>query len=145
MYQLHFITANKVEEFEIVRHEVDRVIVKATHGEFISDDLKLMISKGRAYAAYITDGQGQIELVWVWEMVFYPRKIVVNVMAMAGRRFKECCQSYFELMKDVWRAQGATAVTSYTSSAMARLLGRVGFCEKYRFLEMELNDAQENE
>lgn len=145
MYDLHFITADNAEEYEFIRQEVDRVILHAAHGEFTGDDLKAMIAAGRAYAAFITTDEGLIELAWVWEMVFYPRKTVVNVMAMAGRRFKECCVVYFELVKDLWRAQGATAVTSYTSPAMARLLARAGFCEKYRFLEMELNDAHGDE
>ena len=144
MYEMHLITSDNSEEFEFIRHEVDRVIERAAHGEFNSDDLKSMIAAGRAYAGFITTEEGLIELVWVWEMVFYPQKTVVNVMAMAGRHFKECCLDYFDWMKDVWRAQGATAVTSYTNRAMARFLSRAGFCEKYRFLEMELNDAQEN-
>lgn len=137
--EIHFITDKNVEDFEIIRSEVERVVKQAARGEFDCDDLKRLIADGGAFASYITNGD-EVQLAWVWEMVFYPQKTVVNLIALAGSRFKECCGFFYDYMKRVWRSQGATAVTCYTSPAMARFLARAGFCEKYRFLEMELKD-----
>lgn len=142
MYRMHFISERNVEEFERIRSEIDRVTDGAARGEFTTDDLKTLIARGTAYAGYLTTDDGAVKLAWVWEMVFYPRKTKANLIAMAGSGFRECCEHWYEYMKDVWRSQGAVAVTCYTSPAMARFLSRAGFFEQYRFLEMELDDAK---
>lgn len=137
MYRFHLIDRSNVENFELVRDQLDRV-QSAANGEFTTEDLKTLIEQGRAWSAYFTTDAGAVKLVCVWEMVFYPRRTKINLIAMAGSGFRECCEQWYEFVKNIWRSQGATSVTCYTSPAMARFLSRAGFSEKYRFLEMEL-------
>lgn len=136
--KVRLIDAGNVEEFEKIRSEVERVTHGATHGEFTTDDLKKFIAERSAFAGYVAEDDGEITVCFVWEMVFYPRKTGVNVMALAGKKFYRSCAHYLKFMEEVWRMQGATFVECSSTPAMARFLSRAGFAEVYRLSRKEL-------
>lgn len=144
MCGLHFIFAPNYESFERVRFLVDRCVNKATHGEFTSTDLKNLIRDKYAYGVYVVNEEGEIDLVMIWELVCYPRKTAVNVIALAGCKSEYYWKHYGKTMMNLWRSQGASEVTCYASKAMERLANRYGLTEQYRFLNMRIEDEKRN-
>ncbi len=117
---------NVAERWSDIEHEVDRVVARACHGEFTTADIKRLIEKGYAFAGYVHDGT-DVKLVVVWEMVHYPAFTAVNVCCLGGRDLAGSWAQFGEVAKEVWRAQGATAVECSVSPAMAKVLQRAGF------------------
>jgi hypothetical protein len=124
--------------FDRVRPELARVVDGAAHGEWTLDDLQGMLKRGAAYCAEVDEDDGRVLLVFIWELVDYPERRVVNVLALAGRDLARCCRRFLPTVHEVWKAQGATEITCYTSPAMARLLRRLGFSTRYLFLTRTL-------
>ncbi len=143
--KIRLIESSNVEDFERIRADVDRVTRGAAHGEFTTDDLKKFIADKTAFAGYVMEDSGEITVCFVWEMVFYPRKTGVNIMALAGRKFYRSCEHYLRFMEKVWRMQGATFVECSSTPAMARFLSRAGFAEVYRLSRKELLNAEDDE
>lgn len=127
MMNLSFISAQNIAAFEDVRSCLQKVIDKACHGEFDTDDIRNAVLKGRAYIAYARDEEGEVEIACAWEMVFYPRLTCVNVMALGGKNMKTSWTKYGAVLSELWKKQGADCVECMTSRAMARLLKASGF------------------
>lgn len=135
---LVFLTSKNLDLFDQARPLLDRVVHEAAHGEFDSDALKKLIEKEHAWGACVIDDDDQVELVCLWEMVFFPNRTVCNVIALGGKNLKESWAVYGDTMSDLWRAQGAEVVTSYCNKGMTRLLRWFGFKPAYVYLEKEL-------
>lgn len=125
-------------DFDRVRPELARVVDGAAHGEWTLDDLADLVRRGAAFCGEVDEDDGRVLLVFVWEIVDYPEKRAVNVLALAGRDLGRCCRRFLPAVLEVWKSQGAQEVTCYTAPAMARLLGRIGFTTRYLFLTRTL-------
>ena len=123
-----FICSKNPEDFEKVRHEIDRVVKEACHGEFSSDDLKNQLAKGNVFCAYDLDSEsGLATIVIIWEMVYYLSGLTaVNIMCLGGSKFKEGWNNYKDLLKKLWKEQGASVIQCYTSLPVLRLLQKSG-------------------
>lgn len=144
MASVHLVHKQNASDYERIRPQMQRVVDKATHGEFDAEDLGDLIKEGKAYAAYVAEDDGRVRIAAVWELVFYRKRTAINLIAMGGERFYESIPSFYEGVKAAWRQQGADCVECLTSPAMARFLQRAGFKEIYRFSRMELNDESEH-
>lgn len=137
MRRVVILSEKNYEDFELVRPFFERVVNEACHGEFNTDDLKKMLIRGYAWGAYVLEDEKPV-IAWMWEMVFFPQKTTANVMALGGMNLAMAWDKYGEMMCDLWRSQGADAVTCYSNRAMARILGRYGFKPIYYSLERSL-------
>lgn len=123
-----FVSRAQMERFDVLRPMIDKVVAKACHGEFSSDDVKRYIRSGKAFGGYVLDDNGKLIIGIVWEMVYYLSGMTcVNVMCVGGSKSKEMWGQFGLLLKDLWKKQGATHVECYTSPAMAKLISRIGF------------------
>ena len=126
MLRMRFIGRSNWQEFEVIRHEVQRVVERACHGEFTTADVEAMIQGGTAFAGYVGDDASAVHMAGVWELLHYPRMLVVNVMAMGGSGFKVLWPEFGPVLKSVWRKQGAAAWQCEASPAMTKLLQKSG-------------------
>ena len=127
MTMLQFIDGPTIYKFEEIRDCIDKVVNRGAHGEYNADDVRMLIMKGRAFCAYSKDADGVVEIACVWEMVYYPQKTAVNVMALGGKNTKANWAKYGPILMDLWKKQGAECVECLTSEAMTRLLKSAGF------------------
>lgn len=119
------------ERWERVAVELDRVTRGAAHGEFETEDLKQLIKDGRAFGLY-SEEEGIVSIVCVWELIFYPRRTVANVIALAGRDLVRSVELFWDIAEETWRTQGAHCLECSTTPAMARFLNqKLGFQQVY--------------
>lgn len=121
--KIWLISSQNVEDFEKCRFAVDRVVRHACHGEFTADDIKEAVRKGDAFIYFTTLGN-QVQMVGVWEMIFYPRMFGINVMAMGGRDLVGEWATWGRHIMASWKAMGAQFFEASVSPAMAKLMAR---------------------
>jgi hypothetical protein len=110
-------------------------VSQAARGEFTLDDLELLVRSGKAFAGLASDASGYV-LALVFEFRFYPRKQVINVMALGGQRLHETAKIFWPQFT-VWAAEsGATEIEACTSPAMTRMLTPLGFSHTYDIVRM---------
>lgn len=114
------------ERWKYIKPLVQRVVDRAAHGEFTTDQIGERIEKGYCFAAYAREeGEEQASVVLVWELACYPSMTAVNIVCLGGKDIVRNWARYGEMMKTIWRSQGATYVEGSVSPAMARLVQRV--------------------
>lgn len=114
-----------------------RVVEKAVHGEFTTDDLKKMAEKGSLYVVLVWEAD-TVALAMAFEIIRYPRATAANVVAMGGRNMQKAMDAYQGKLAQALRQVGAQWVTCSVSRSMARLCERVGFKTIYQTMRMEL-------
>jgi hypothetical protein len=105
-------------------------VLRATRGEFTVDDLEELCRDGRAVAGVVSkDGEPVLALVFEWR--FFPRKTVLNVIALAGRDLDAIAATFWPDFKAWAKESGATEIEACCSPAMTRLLAPLGFAHTY--------------
>lgn len=139
MRRIVLVSHDTIQRFEEMRDCMDRVVENAVHGEFTSDDLKEMIANGSAFGAFCAV-DGRVVMAIVWEIRDYPRMRVVNLVAMGGSRLFDLFKRYWDVMRSVWKSQGASHIECFTSPAMVRLIkqGNIPLKQIYVFSRGEL-------
>lgn len=136
MHVLQAITKTNFEErWPLVAHEVERVVQKAVHGEFTTEDVADLVKKGSAFAAFVRDGQ-DVLIVCVWEMIYYPRMTAANIMCLGGKDVKGMWAEFGKAMKVTWKLMGASSVECSVSPAMAKVLRRANFITRPLYIQM---------
>lgn len=98
--------------------------VEYCNGEFEVDDLLEMVLDGRAFVVVLASGS-EIELAAVCERLTYPRKTVVNVLALGGKNFDLVNRQFWPKMVAVAEILGASAVRGAVRPVMERYCRRV--------------------
>lgn len=115
----------------ITRHEADvrrllAPVVEHAAGEFTLDDLIELARDGRCVLGLLLDDCGQAVLAIAFEVRTYPRKSVLNVMALGGKELATA--STFWLSFKQWcQESGIDEIEARTRPAMTRRLRRLGF------------------
>lgn len=114
------------EQFDLAAPLLEKVVRRATKGEFTVDDLRRMAREGRVLVGVALRGDEPV-LAAALELVHYPQLTALNVMAMGGHGLSSIEPRFFEEMKAFARACGAQRIEACGSKAMSRLL-RTFFC-----------------
>lgn len=105
-------------------------VLGAARGEFTVEDLEELCRDGRALAGLaFDDGEPVLALVVEWR--FYPRRTVLNVIALAGRDLERVAGTFWPTFTEWAKESGATAIEACVSPAMGRLLQPLGFAHTY--------------
>ena len=103
-------------------------VLEAARGEFTIDDLENLCRDGHAVAGVLFDPHPVLAMVF--EFRHYPRKTVLNVIAIGGANLSAARTFWPKFL--VWaRESGADEVEACTAPAMSRMLRPLGFEHTY--------------
>lgn len=125
------------EQFAQARPLLQPVIEQAARGEFTVDDLEQMTRDGRAVTGIAHSGEKAV-MAMSFEILRYPRKTVVNIMALGGENLSEVAAEFWHEFRAWSRSAGAEAIEACCSDAMARILRAHGFTTQYRLVRVNL-------
>ncbi len=114
----------------------ERVVRKATQGEFDVDDLYRLTQQGHITVGMI-EQEGEVQLAVAFEFIAYPRWTAVNILALAGRDLAEAIAEFGDIFKAWCRTAGAQRIQASCSPAIARLLRRYGFTLAYQSMHCQ--------
>ncbi len=106
------------------------VVDQAARGEFEVEDLRAMVDDGRAFAAVMFKG-GAVVLAMVFGFTHYPRKTVLNVIALGGSDLTGAAVSFWPQFVQWCRESGVNEIEACTAPAMTRVLRNLGFTHTY--------------
>jgi hypothetical protein len=115
-------------------------VLGAARGEWTVDDLLELCRDGRAVAG-IGFQDAEPVMAWVFEFRFYPRRTVVNIMALAGRGVSEAASTFWPHWVQWCRESGAAEVEACALPAMTRMLQPLGFSHTYNVVRMPAGAA----
>lgn len=121
--------------FEHVMEYIDNAL-QYSHGDYTLDEARVYIANGDWQLMIAVDEDNTVHGCAVISYFNRPRARVAYVVAAGGKFItdKDVIQQFFGLLK----MHGATCAEAATRNAMAKLLQRCGFAEKYRIVECEL-------
>ena len=121
--------------FDCVAEYIDAAL-QFSHGDYTLDEARVYIANGDWQLMIAVDENNDIHGCVVVSYFNRPRARVAYVIAAGGRFItdKDVIEQFFGLLK----MHGATCAEAATRNAMAKLLKRCGFAEKYRIVECEL-------
>ncbi|WP_137921690.1 hypothetical protein [Hydrogenophaga sp. 2FB] len=111
------------------------VVSDAARGEFSIEDLQQMVHDGRAFAALMFEA-GEPRLAMVFEFRHYPRKTVLNVMALGGSDLAGAAVSFWPAFVAWAKESGAHEIEACTAPAMTRVLRNLGFQHTYDLVRL---------
>jgi hypothetical protein len=111
-------------------------VLEHVNGEFTLDDLQEMCRDGAALAGLAFDDAGEPSMAMVTEFRFFPRKVVLNVMALAGHDLQALASTFWPTFSQWALESGATEFQACARPAMTRMLGKLGFTHTYNVVRM---------
>lgn len=111
------------------------VVEQAARGEFTLDDLHSAVRKGRAFAGVMLH-DGAPQLAMVFEFHHYPRKTVLNIMALGGSDLAVAAVSFWPRFVAWAKESGAEEIEACTAPAMTRVLRGLGFQHTYDLVRL---------
>lgn len=111
------------------------VATEAARGEFTVDDLQALVQRGAAFAGLAFDGDAPA-LGMVFEFRHYPRRTVLNVMALGGRDLARAAVSFWPCFVAWAKESGASEIEACTAPAMTRVLRHLGFSHTYDIVRL---------
>jgi len=123
------------QHWPAARALLEPVVSHAARGEFTADDLQEMVTTGRAHAAVIFHG-GRAHLAMVFEFRLYPRKQVLNVMALGGADLAGAAVSFWPRFLAWAKESGVDEIEACTARAMTRVLRNLGFAHTYDIVRL---------
>jgi hypothetical protein len=111
------------------------VVSQAARGEFEVEDLAAMVRSGHAVAALFSDDDCPV-LGMVFEFRHYPRKQVLNIIAVGGSYLAETAMTFWPQFIAWAKESGATEIEACTAPAMTRVLRNLGFSHTYDLVRM---------
>ena len=105
-------------------------------GDYSLDQIKLYVVTGQWLLLVATDEDNNIHGAMTVEFQNRPNHRVAFVTGTGGKFIIN--KDTFEQLENVCRINGATKIECAARDSMSRLLGRVGFNEKYTILEVSL-------
>jgi hypothetical protein len=132
-------TPEQVEaKWALISPLIERCVAEAVKGEFTAGDIYLRALRGDALPFYGSDGD-EVTIAGALEIVRYPRKVALSVMAMAGNRLAESAADAFGEITKFGRGIGADFIEASAPPAVARLLRMtLGFEPQYQVLRINL-------
>lgn len=110
-------------------------VLDCAHGEFTIADLEELCREGRAICGVaLTDGVPTMAMVF--EFRHYPRKTVLNIIALAGRDLSKLAGTFWLTWREWAKESGADEIEARTRPAMTRMLRRLGFTFTYDVVRM---------
>lgn len=103
-------------------------VLDAARGEFTIEDLENLCRDGRAVAGVMFDPHPVLAMVF--EFKHYPRKTVLNVIAIGGANLA-AARSFWPTFLQWARESGADEVQACVSPAMTRMLREFGMAHTY--------------
>ena len=86
-------TPELLQEFSArVLHTLHSAGADAVCDDFTADDLLRLAHEGRVVIGVFLDDGGAVAMVMVLEFVPYPRRMVLNVVLMAGKGVRKFCR-----------------------------------------------------
>ena len=121
--------------FPHVEEYIDNAL-QFSHGDYTVDEARVYITTGQWQLMIAVDEENAVHGCAVISYFNRPRARVAFVVASGGRFItdKEVIQQFYDLL----RMHGATCVEAAARKAMAKLLKRSGFDEKYHIVACEL-------
>ena len=110
-------------------------VTEAARGEFTLNDLEAMVTNGHAVAGIAFDSDGPV-MGMVFEFCNYPRRQVINVMALGGRDLAGIANSFWPQFIEWARESGVAEIEACTSPAMSRILKQIGFAHTYNVMRI---------
>lgn len=94
------------------------------HGDFEMDDILQLVKEGRAFIMVLECSSRTI-LASACEVITYPRRSVLNVMAIGGERLDVMFGEFWSQVSDVGRILGVNAVRGSVRPSMQRYCKRI--------------------
>lgn len=104
--------------------------------EYALEDLTEMVKRGSAVAGVFFDDFDRPVLGMVFEHRFYPRKTVINVMALGGSNLAGVASTFWRQFLEWAKESGATEIEACATPAMTRMLADLGFRHTYNVVRM---------
>lgn len=138
----HFLTtpAEIAQHWHHAERLLARVTDEAVQGEFDLDDLRTLADAGRLWIGLFSYGAAPV-LCCAVEFRHYPKKTVLNIVALGGADLAAFSPEYMDRMADFARQAGAVDMEACCSPAMARMLTRFGFTETYRLVRKPISNG----
>ena len=119
--------------------EFDRVVKKAVHGEYTTEDLYRLAKEGRIRVGAARGDDGSLIVAIAFEFVYYPSGVTgCNVLAMGGKDLMRSMGALFPAFKRFCKLAGADFIECSVSPGMERIHRRFGFETIYRNLRLEV-------
>jgi hypothetical protein len=116
---------------------IDPGVQALARGEWNTDDLGDLVRSGRATAALMLE-DGAPVLSMVFEFRHYPKRTMLNVMALGGSNLAPMAMTFWPRFLEWTRNSGATHVEACAGPAMTRVLRGLGFEHAYNLLRIEV-------
>lgn len=109
--------------------------------EFTVEDLEELVREGRAVAGVALDAQDLPTMAMVFEFRHYPRKTILNVIALAGRDLERIAGTFWPSFVQWAKESGAVDIQACARPAMTRKLAKLGFSHTYNIVRMPTGAA----
>jgi hypothetical protein len=97
---------------------------KFAHGEFLIEDILSMVQNEKAFVAVMSHRK-HIDLAIVFEVMVYPRKTILHVLAMGGSGFDKVMNSCWKDLERLALCVGASSIRAMVRPSMKRYARRV--------------------
>lgn len=128
-----------LEFWELLAPYVERVIGKACHDEFTTEQVKHLVKSGDITLGVATRNNRIAMLIGV-EEVFYLNASAVNVLAMAGEGVNEFMETLLPVFAEWLKSQGVDWLECSVSPGMERIHKRYGFETVYRNMRYHIKE-----
>ncbi|MBX3610394.1 MAG: hypothetical protein KF871_10920 [Hydrogenophaga sp.] len=109
---------------------LEPVVRQAARGEFAVEDLHDLAAAGKAWVAVMLS-HGTPALAMVFGFVHYPRKTVLNVIALGGQDLAGAAVSFWPQFLGWAKESGVDEIEACTAPPMTRVLRNLGFSHTY--------------
>lgn len=110
-----------VAEWPIIMPLLDRAVVHG-RGELVVDDILKLASEDRMFVSVLRNEDRKITLAVAAEIIYYPRKKVLNLAFAGGRDAKVVSELYFDQLREMAVRLGADRIQCHCRESVARLL-----------------------
>ncbi len=111
------------------------VVRDAARGEFDLEDLYRMALRGGAIVALVREAETPV-LAMVFEFRHYPRRTVINIVALGGSGLAPAAMTFWPYFKAWAKESGAAEIEACTAPAMTRVLRGLGFVHSYDLVRL---------
>ena len=94
------------------------------HGDFQIDDIKALVNDGLAFIVTL-ERDGKTILAAACEVISYPRRSVMNVMAIGGERLNVMFGTFWNQIVEMGRTLGVDAIRGSVRPSMQRYCQRI--------------------
>lgn len=123
---------------------IDKCIKRSMHGEMTVDDIKNLALQQRAYIFVVKNDRGiqpDVKLVVVLELGGYPRRPIMNILALAGSELDVFYEKFWQKLCGWAYMNGIRSIEGCVSPAMRRVIERYGFKPVYTVMRLDLSEA----